>query len=83
MYFMYIHAIKKSLAGVWVDADKNEHIIKHNKWKDLLLIDDYKGIVKGPLIVLYTDKKILFGVLIRDHINWNDGSVWHCSYGEL
>ena len=82
MFVIYIQFIKKSISGVWVDAENNKHNIIHNKWKDIIQIDTNEGIIKGNLVVIYVDSSMKLGIWANDKINWNDGSIWHCSYGE-
>lgn len=81
MFIIYIQIVKKSISGIWIDSENNEHKISHNKWKDIITVDENKGIIKGNLVVLQKDG-INIGILMDDRINWNDGSSWHCAYGE-
>ena len=82
IYCMYINIIKKSASGEWVDENNNIHIINHNKWKDTLIVDyNTFGIVKGNLIVIYIGKTMKMGILLKDTINWVDGTSWHNIYG--
>ena len=82
MFVIYIQFIKKSISGIWVDAKNKNHTITHDKYKDIIKIDTNEGIIKGNLIILYADSTITLGIWANDKINWNDGSIWHCSYGE-
>jgi len=81
MFIIYIQIVKKSISGVWIDSENNKHNISHNKWKDIITVDENEGIIKGNLVVLQRDG-INIGILMDDRINWNDGSSWHCAYGE-
>lgn len=82
MYILYVKYIKKTISGIWIDANETEHEIMHDKWSDSIMIDCNKGVVKGHLVVMYTEKKMELGIWMNDKINWVDGSVWHCLYGE-
>jgi hypothetical protein len=85
IYFCYITFMKKTLSGQWLDEKNNIFIIKHNLWKDTLIIDGPNnstyGVVKGNLIVIYVDSTMKMGVCLNDNIEWVDGSSWHCIYG--
>ena len=82
MFVIYIQFIKKSISGLWVDAENKKHKLDHNKWKDIITVDKNEGIIKSNLVVLYVNNTINIGIWSNDKINWNDGSVWHCYYGE-
>ena len=77
MYFIFVQFVKKSVAGTWLDDNKNINIINHNKWKDSISINDNSnGFVKGHMIIVYMFDKVKTGIWLNDKINWTDGSSW-------
>lgn len=82
IYFIFINVIKLSITGIWLDEYNKSYDIVHNKWKDTILVNgEFRGIIKGHLIVIYINNKADIGIWINNKINWLDGSIWQCNYG--
>jgi hypothetical protein len=82
MCCIFVQFIKKPITGIWIDGNDKTHDIRHNKWKDTIIVDGkYHGMIKGHLVIIYMQKKIQMGIWIKDKITWTDGSTWDCSYG--
>ncbi len=85
VYFYYITMVKKLITGKWSDDKDDIYTIKHDKWKDTLIISGPNylnyGIIKCNLVVIYEGKTVKTGVWLNDIIEWVDGSSWHCIYG--
>lgn len=82
MGVMYVKFMKKSISGVWIDASDGEHVITHDIWRDVILVDgQYSGAINGHLVLVNTDGDVQTGLLMDDQIQWTDGSSWYSTYG--
>lgn len=80
---VYIMYVKKSISGIWHDAEGNSHVILHNKWINTIVVDDtYNGTTAGHLVVINKNEEILTGLLVNNQIQWGDGSSWYCVFGK-
>ena len=79
MYCIYVNKIKRTIDGMWSDSNDNHFTIKHDKWKDTIVIDcKYPGLVKGNLIVIHKGDRVCMGIWVDNTIKWMNGDVWYC-----
>ena len=79
MYFMFVQFVKKSISGLWSDANGNINEITHNKWKDSIVLNhNFNGFIKGHMVAIYINNSAKLGLWMNDRINWIDGSTWEC-----
>ena len=82
IYYIYITRFKPNINGQWRDDDNHIHIIRHNIWKDVLLVDNYNyGVLKGNMVVVYEDQTMKMGVLLDNIIYWTDSTTWYLIFG--
>jgi hypothetical protein len=81
MYCSYVNVFKISICGEWIDDDDKIHVIKHNKWTDIVLVDNnYKGVFRGNLLLVYINNKLQMGIYTNNIIKWMNGDSWYGSY---
>ena len=82
MYYIYVNSIKPSLSGIWINSDKTEYHIKHNKFKDTIEINKtYPGFINGTVLVVYMGDILQMGIFTNDKIKWLNGEVWYSAIG--
>lgn len=78
MYCIYVMVIKVSIAGKWIDDDDENHVVQHNKWTDIVVLDGKnQGVIKGNAIFVYVDGRVKMGVVANNKIKWMNGDIWH------
>lgn len=78
MYCLFVKRFKKSAGGHWTNSDDVHFDIKHNKWKDTIVVGGkYPGLVKGNLVIVHMDDIVQMGIWFDDKIKWMNGSVWY------
>ena len=77
LFFMALsrYMSNPDISGVWIDQKNGEHMIIHDKYRNIITVDGtYLGVIKDNTISI--PKHQLHAVIRRGMIIWNNGEMW-------